>query len=107
MPILTEEQYLEQHGAGFDFGDPGTHKLPGLSKGQRDRIARRVFERDEALALRREELRAAYRAEVEAGTVRPPSRLERLMETAAGPPGRPAVQAARRILKKRFQIDFE
>jgi hypothetical protein len=49
---------------------------------------------------RRNELRQSYADEVEAGTVRPPSRVERLKRTAQGHPDNESVQAARRLLKK-------
>ena len=45
-------------------------------------------------------MRQEYEAAVEAGDVRPPTRIERLKATANGHPDNASVQAARRILSK-------
>ena len=59
------------------------------------------LKKDQKLAEKRESLRQEYREKVECGEIRPPSRIERLKQTARGHDDNESVQAARKILKKR------
>jgi len=56
---------------------------------------------DPDLAQRRSELLEEYQRLVAEGKVRPPSRLERLLEAANGHEDRAQTHAARRVLAKR------
>ena len=103
MKVLTEEEYLALHGVPYLEGaEPALHRLPGgLPKSRKGKIMETTNRRMLENERRREELRQAYAAEVEAGTVRPPSRVERLIRTAQGHPDNESVQAARRLLEKK------
>jgi len=102
MRVLTEEEYLALHGAPhLEGAEPALHRLPGgLPKSRKGKIMEKVHSRMLQIERRRDELRQLYADEVEAGTVRPPSRVERLRRTAQGHPDNESVQAARRLLKK-------
>lgn len=101
---ISFEEFAASHGAGAQgFGDAGNHR-----RGERhsDKTWARVLavqrERDEALYLRRAELRREYVAKVEAGEIAPPTHKERILSKAAGNPDRADVQAARRLAEKYY-----
>ncbi len=101
MTVFTEEEFLTQHGASFDFGEPGLHKNAGqASLKVWGRKVAAQDRKDCLLEQRRFELRAEYRRLVEAGEIRAPTRIEQREKTAAGHPDNPSVQAARRILAR-------
>jgi hypothetical protein len=101
--IISEEGYLEQHGAGMaDLGDPAIHRLPGLHDKHPSRLAaiRRQASADQTWQQRRNALRNEYAELAAQGAVRPPTRTERLLATAQGHPDNDSVKAARRLLDK-------
>lgn len=104
--IMDFETFATKRGASRqDFGEAGTHKR---SRRQTDkqwnRIIKRITERGGKLEQKREDLRQEYDRLVEQGAIRPLTPKERLMETASGHPDNDSVQAARRILAKRYDI---
>ena len=103
MKVMSEEEYLALHEASYLKGaEPALHRLPGgLPKSRKGKILEKVQSRMLDVERRRNELRQSYADEVEAGTVRPPSHVERLKRTAQGHPDNESVQAARRLLKKK------
>lgn len=102
MKVMSEEEYLALHGVPhLEGAEPALHRLPGgLPKSRKGKVLEKMNCRMLDVERRRNELRQAYADEVEAGTVRPPSRVERLKRTAQGHPDNESVQAARRLLKK-------
>jgi len=99
--VITEEQYLATHGAGFMEGaEPGLHKNIPEGAAKERAIARQQKEMA-ANNVRREELRQEYQAKVASGEIRPPTRNESLLATARGNPDNASVQAARRLLEKK------
>jgi len=108
MLIITEEQYLSQHGAcRQDIGDPALHKNRGaMSDKVWSSIVGAQAEKDWALIERRRVLRLEYQQKVVNGELRPPTRTEQLIEIAKGNPEHESVQAARRLLEKR-KINLE
>lgn len=96
--VATEEEYLERHGVGLSaLGEPAMHKLPGVRESNRRRLIARQAGLDHAWSERRAALRREYRERVAAGTVRPPTRQERMVAVARGHEDRESVQAARRV----------
>lgn len=99
--VLTEEQFLSQSGAGFDFGDAGLHRQPGSTPNSRARAVKHQSSVDCKLFARRNKLREEYAAAVERGEIRPPTRMERLLAGAKGHSDNPSTSACRRLLAKR------
>lgn len=100
--VMTEEDYLAKHGYGMaSLGEFAMHKtrhdMPRRRRKEQMRLQR---ERDAKWQRKRDELRTEYRDKVKSGEIRPPTRVERLLEIAKGYPDRNDVQAARRILRK-------
>ena len=106
--VLTEEEYLNEHGAVFMSGaDVALHRTPGgFAKGQRERYMDRVQTDMAANDQRREELRHEYQQLVQSGQIRPPTRTESLVKAAHGHEDNESTQAARRLLEKRG-IDWQ
>jgi hypothetical protein len=103
--IADEEEYLAARGASrLGFGDSALHKnIPyGIV---RKRLLDHQLKKDQALMVKRDELRKEYKDKVEAGEVRPPTRFERLWAAAQGSEDNESVQAARRLLTKNW-IDW-
>ena len=101
MEILTEEQYLERHGLGMAaLGDVSLHRQPGGTPKSIAAAAKRQSQRDYAWQRARERLRQEYAEKVAEGSVRPPTRHERLRRAASGNPDNPSTQAARRVLAR-------
>ena len=100
--VITEEDYLTREGAPRMKGaEPALHRTPGgFPKGQREKHLARVQETMRANIERREQLREEYAEKVRTGEIRPPSRIERLVQVARGHEDRQDVQAARRLLEK-------
>jgi hypothetical protein len=102
LPAFTEEEYLCVHGAGPDWGDAGNHSPRAHISGAANRaISKRTIERDQALMLRRAELREEYKKELAAGTIREPSATEQRIRVARGHPDNQSTMAARRLLEAR------
>jgi hypothetical protein len=102
MLVIDKEQYLAQNGASkLGLGEPALHKNKGRNSDKTwAKMVEAQAEKDRALIALRDELRAEYEAKVKAGEIRPPNRIERLIETAKSPIASEAVLAARRILDK-------
>jgi len=99
--VIDEEDYLAQHGASrLGIGDSALHKNIPEGK-QRKRLLDNQAKKDWELLKKRERLRSEYREKVEKGEIRPPTRIEKLIDTARGHPDNESTQAARRILEKR------
>ena len=102
MQVLTEEQYLSINGAcRQSIGEAALHKNKGRNS---DKTWRKMVDyqasKDRQLLAERERLRIEFAAKVEAGEMRQPSRVERLIATAQGMDELASVQAARAILEK-------
>lgn len=106
MRIISKETYLTQKGfSRLGIGEAALHK--NIPQGKiRKRIIDRQSEKDWVLIAKRDELRAEYEAKVESGEIRPPTRTEKLIETAKGHPDIESTLAARRLLEK-WDIDWK
>jgi len=101
VQVIDEEGYLALHGAGRqDIGEAALHKNIGTGKAKKKLVDAQA-KKDNALIEKRERLRKEYKAKVESGEIRPPTRDERLAKTAAGHPDNEATQAAKRLLEKK------
>ena len=99
--VIDQEDYLTQHGASrLGIGELALHKNIPEGK-QRKRLLDNQAKKDWELLKKRERLRNEYREKVEKGEIRPPTRIEKLIDTARGHPDNESTQAARRILEKR------
>lgn len=107
MKVISEEEYLSINGAcRQSIGDAALHKNKGYNS---DKTWKRIVDiqakKDHEILARREELRIEYKSKVESGELRPPTRIETLIQTARGNEDNASVQAARRILIKK-EIDW-
>jgi len=100
---MDEEQYLSSNGASRQsIGEAALHKNRGrLSDKSWRRIVKAQLIKDVALLAKTEALREEYLKKIADGTVRPPSRIEKLIMTASGHKDNAATKAARRILAKK------
>lgn len=106
MEIYTEEQYLNSKGASrLGIGESALHKNRDRSEKNWQFLVNRQAEQDRKLMELREELRQEYKQRVEAGEIRPPTRIESLMQKASGHPDLASTQAAIALLKK-HGIDY-
>jgi hypothetical protein len=108
VETLTFDQFCVKRGVSseppsFPSSHRGSRHVSGASKRS---MSRRVGANLADWQKQRDTLKAEYTRLVEAGKVRPPTRIERLIRTAQGNPDNSAVQAARRILGKQG-IDWE
>ena len=102
-----EEHYLASRGVGRNsLGDAGLHKQPGSTPKSRARAVALSQARDDVTIERRCELRAEFADRLERGEIRLMTPKECLMDTASGHSDNEATQAARRLLKRRFGIDY-
>ena len=109
MPeVLDFEQYASRRGAGrADIGDAGLHNPAGhMPQRTWKRFIAAQAAKDHAIISRRAELQKEFDAKVVAGEIREPTALEKTKKTALGCDENPSVQAARRILMRRFGIDY-
>lgn len=101
LRILTEEEFLAQNGAGFCFGDAGSHRQPGSTEKSRARVSKILDAKDHKLMALRDKLRKEYAVAVECGKIRPPTRIEGLLAVARGHEDNESTHACRRLLDKR------
>jgi len=101
--VIDFETFATLRGASrLDYCEDGAVSPAGhMPKSNWRRVMRTVAERNSDLAQRRSELLEEYRRLVAGGKVRPPSRLERLLEAANGHDDKAQTHAARRVLAKR------
>lgn len=101
--VIDFETFAAMRGAGFaDFGDAGAHSPAGhMPKSNWRRVMRTLAEHNADMAQRRSELQEEYQHLVAEGKIRPPTRIERLIEAANGHEDRTQTHAARRVLAKR------
>jgi len=100
LEIIDEETYLAKNKAPFMGGaEPALHKNIQEGRGKQQAI-KKVSEEMQRNNQRREELRKEYADKVAKGEIRPPTRIEKLVDIANGHPDLESTQAARRILEK-------
>mgnify|MGYP001290364060 CR=1 FL=1 len=101
--VIDFETFAAMRGASrLDYCDDGAVSPAGhMPKSNWRRQMRTIAERNADLAQRRSELREEYQRLVAEGKVRPPTRIERLIEAANGHEDRAQTHAARRVLAKR------
>ena len=98
---MSFEEYAASKGVGFPSADHGLLRATAsMSRRSLRDAQKREGERISSEFQRWLEMHQEYEAAVEAGDVRPPTRIERLKATANGHPDNASVQAARRILSK-------
>jgi hypothetical protein len=104
--VIDEETFFAMNGAGRnEIGDSALHKNIQEGKAKRDML-KRQSKKDLEIIEKRDKLRKEYNDKVTSGEIRPPTRIERLHETANGIEDNEAVQAARRLLQKKG-IDWQ
>lgn len=101
--VIDFETFATMHGASrLDYCDDGAVSPAGhMPKANWRRQMRTLAERSADLARRRDDLWDEYWRLVADGKVRPPSRIERLLEAANGHDDKAQTHAARRVLAKR------
>jgi hypothetical protein len=101
MIVMTEERYLSINDASRqDYGDCAMHKNIKQDR-NKEIMIKRMVEKGHALTEKRARLREEYRKKCEAGEMRPPTRIEQLIENANAHEDHEATLAARRLLEKK------
>ena len=100
MIKIAEEAYLAAKGFGKNsMGECALHK--NIPEGKiRKKLIETQAKKDREIIKKRDELRQEYKNKVETGIIRPPTRMERLIDTAQGHCDNESTQAAIRLLKK-------
>ena len=101
--VIDFETFATMRGASrLDYCEDGAVSPAGhMPKADWRRKMRTLAERNAELAQHRSELLEEYKRLVAEGKVRPPSRIERLLEAANGHEDKAQTHAARRLLAKR------
>lgn len=101
--VIDFEAFATLRGASrLDYCEDGAVSPAGhMPKSNWRRQMKTRAERNAELAKRRSELWEEYQRLVVEGKVRPPSRIERLLEAANGHEDKAQTHAARRVLTKR------
>lgn len=101
--VIDFETFAAQRGASrLDYCEDGVVSPAGhMPRANWRRVMRTVAERSADLFRRRSELWEEYQRLMAEGKVRPPTRIERLIEVANGHEDRAQTHAARRVLAKR------
>ena len=90
-----------------DLGDPALARSnSSVSGAAMERQLSGAVEASRTWQQRRDDARTAYNTALSRGTIRLPSRLENLLDSARGDPDNESTQAARRLLAKRG-VDWE
>jgi len=107
IPVMTEEEYLSSKGYSYlGFGDVVLHKGRQKTATQQEKMVNRQAQKDIDYQKKREELRNEYQEKIAKGEIRKPSVFESTIKAANGNEDLESTQAARRLLKKRFGIDW-
>ena len=104
IPVITQDQFLAQRGLSSPISDftLDTTRLPhGETQRQTNRRTKQTIENAREYSERRRAAINEYNSLVSSGQIRKPSQIENLLSTARGQEDNPAVQAARRSLRKR------
>ncbi len=101
--VIDFETFATRHGASrLDYCEDGAASPAGhMPKSNWRRLMQALAESNAELAQRRSELWEEYQRLVAEGKVRPPTRIEQLIEAANGHEDRAQTHAARRVLAKR------
>lgn len=80
---MSEEEFLAQNGASFDYGDPGLHySHASISQKQWSKKVQAQAMKDAELTNRRAELRKLYKEKVANGEIRDWSDKESLIRSS-------------------------
>lgn len=102
--VETFDQFCERHGCPrTPPSHPEMHRYPRRPPKSVQRAAeKRVLAEGEAWEMKRRDLERRYNNLIADGEIRPPSHRERMRKVASGHADNPSVQAARRVLKERY-----
>ena len=109
-PKMTLEDYLFENGVGFPVSEYMLDKLKiphGLTQRQQKKLSKDAQEAECSYQAKRRKAIEEYNEKVRNGEIIVPSMFEKTLRTARGHPDNAATQAARRMLKKRYGIDYE
>ncbi len=104
VTVMSEDEFLARRGVGdvlSGYTDDKTRLPHGETLRQRERRLKEGANAANAHYEARKAARLEYKSLVAAGKLRPPTHIESALKTAKGNPDKKAVQAARRVLKKR------
>lgn len=107
--VLSLDEYLGRRGLASpisDFMDDklrGMQRVIGTAKGQA-RFRREANAARTTYSDRRDAAIAEYKSLVSQGKIVAPTKVQRLLKTARGNSDNPSVQAARKLLKKKYNI---
>ena len=100
--VMTYEQFANKMGVHDILEEHVALRFPhGITERQQKKISKNAAAKLEQGIKESAAARSAYNEALQSGKVRPPTRMEKLMEAAKGHPDNQSTQSARRILKKR------
>lgn len=102
--VMSLDEYMASKGVSDPLSgylDDKTRIPHGETQRQKERREKEAAEARKEYEKKRAEARAGYQALVDAGKVRPPTKIEEKLRIAKGHPDNASVQAARRSLEKR------
>lgn len=102
--VMSLDEYMASKGVSDPLSgylDDKTRLPHGETQRQKERREKETAEAIREHGRKRAEARAEYQALVDAGKVRPPTKIEEKLRIAKGHPDNASVQAARRSLEKR------
>lgn len=107
--IQTEDEYLGSLGLASPISDylDDKWKVPhGMTASQEKKYKADAEKAAQEYQQKRADAREEYKALVKAGKIVPPSKLYEAVKACTGHPDHASVQAAKRVLKKRFNITY-
>lgn len=107
---ITLEDYLFEKGVGFPVSDYmiDKSKIPhGLTKRQKEKLTSDAMREARDYQAERRKSIEEYNEKVRNGEIQDLTNFEKTLRTAGGHPDNASTQAARRMLKKRYGIDYK
>lgn len=109
MVAMSLEEFLGLKGVSSPISSYMDDKLKvpkGMTARKRKELERSASEEAEAYSLKRQEAIAEYRMLLSKGDLCQPTKLQNLMKIAGGHPDNSATQSARRVLYKRYGVNY-
>ncbi len=107
--IQTMDEYLGALGLKSPISDylDDKWKVPhGMTASQEAKYKKEAQAAADEYHAKRDAAIADYKAKVKAGQIVPPSKLHEIVKACSGHPDHESVKAAKRVLKKRYNITY-
>lgn len=105
--VLTMDQYLGKLGLGSPISDYMIDKMKvphGFTASKKKQMENEAQKEIQSYQKKRSSAIADYNKQIASGKIVPPSKIQKLLQAAKGIQDNEATKAARRLLKKRYNI---